>query len=359
IEAILEQKVLKEREVHAARLQALTKKLMATDRLSEAVKVDNELKRVKAGEADRPASAAVARVSVDRAVKKTAPTVLAPNRRLAGTIARDIQNALVLIKTDQGTGSGFLAEIDGVPYIFSNQHVIQGGKAIRVRTVQGVEIKPTLLELAWKEDLARMKFDPASVEAPLTILRFAEGDLRLHEHIVVFGNSKGAGAVTRLDGQLLAVGPDRVEVSAGFVAGNSGSPIVNAAGDVIGVATYITSGSQGVRWEERGTRFERPRRFGFRVTPQVKWVKTSLSRYYNQAMVLQDVSRYLEDILRIVTQLSYTPYRSGASETYVSGTYDPGKKDRFFNRKWGDSIENFYRTFGFSSKRRINKRSIA
>ena len=56
------------------------------------------------------------------------------------------------------------------------------------------------------------------------------------DKITVHGNSGGGGVVTRIQGKVLGVGPNLVEVDAEFVQGNSGCPILSDSLEVVGVA---------------------------------------------------------------------------------------------------------------------------
>ena len=84
---------------------------------------------------------------------------------------------------------------------------------------------------------------PGAPRGPATPLELDQSriSVKIGDAIVVLGNSGGGGVVTKLEGKLVGIGPDRIEVSAEFIPGNSGSPIIHVpTGKVIGIATYLT-----------------------------------------------------------------------------------------------------------------------
>ena len=142
----------------------------------------------------------------------------------------------------------------------------------------------------------------------------AMGDLNNQERVVVFGNSAGGGVVTTLRGKMQGVGPQKVEVDATFVAGNSGSPIVAYDYDaVIGMATYATQEPQ-VDWTKRSTRFAEVRRFGVRID-DVNWdnfFELNTEEYNNALDCYEKITSFAEnEIMKAQWQGAYyTPTAS-------------------------------------------------
>ncbi len=130
-------------------------------------------------------------------------------------------------------GSGFVAVLDGKTYLFTNQHVILGTDTIRFKTTDGQELHPRSVELAASRDIARLLLPDGTDGFGIS------GKMAIGAPIAVFGNSEGGGVATELYGKITAVAADVVEVSADFVAGNSGSPVLNLDKEVIGIATFV------------------------------------------------------------------------------------------------------------------------
>ncbi len=208
----------------------------------------------------------------------------------------DISYALVFVENGDGRGSGFIAKMDDTVYFISNQHNLFGAESLELNTMDGKTLKPKEFEYHKNLDLIRMKLSEDSLEN-LVVLTLSEKTPSTDDPIFVYGNSAGGDVATELDGKIIGVGPTSIEVNAKFVPGNSGSPILNRQGEVIGVASYATSGAEfekGSPYEKlfKGTRFSKVRRYGIRI-PKEGWVKGNLPSFLNQTYQLMDMQSYL------------------------------------------------------------------
>jgi hypothetical protein len=204
------------------------------------------------------------------------------------------EQALVLIQTEAGQGSGFICELNGTNYIITNTHVLENSRSFNFKTLQGKSLKPLRLELAARQDLARVMI----AESNVTALALAGNDIHLGDPVRVLGNSLGMNAATELTGFVMAIGPELVEVSAGFVPGNSGSPILTEDSRVIGVATFVKK-ENPKKATVLGTRFAKPRRFGYRLTQNIEWIPISPSAFYDQSSVLGDIQTLTQDLVSL------------------------------------------------------------
>ncbi len=219
----------------------------------------------------------------------------------------DVAANLVLIecKSAQGkwSGSGFVARMDGQTYIFTNQHVILGADQIEFKTATGETLNSLVrsVELASERDMARLLITDR--ENALSVSAHVLMDMPL----AVFGNSEGGGVATELFGKVTGVGADLVEVSAEFVSGNSGSPVINESKEVIGIASYV-SFSRPNRTTEN-TRFEnKTRRFCYRLT-NVQWAPVRWKQYnekYGKAYF--ETVAVFDAVLEIIKGLYDEPY---------------------------------------------------
>jgi hypothetical protein len=136
----------------------------------------------------------------------------------------------------------------------------------------------------------------------LELMGDVEATARLGDPVVVLGNSGGGGVVTSLPGELVGIGPDRVEVTAAFIPGNSGSPIVHVpSGRVIGIATYLTR-----RYDEfaqQGTAGGKPgegtlvvRRFGYRLDKIKQWQPLNWAVFQAEARSIAEISTLTGDV---------------------------------------------------------------
>ena len=182
----------------------------------------------------------------------------------------DIRDHLVVIEHENGTGSGFVAKMGDHYYIFTNQHVIFGAHKISFKSVSGKQLRPKKVELSKTRDMARLLLD---TDGGLAV----SGNIEMDAPIALFGNSDGAGVATELYGRINGIGGELIEVSADFVSGNSGSPVLNLDQEVIGIASYVRfSGNSRTK---EGTQFEnKTRRFCYRITDS-EWVAVNWGKY--------------------------------------------------------------------------------
>jgi len=210
----------------------------------------------------------------------------------------DLLDCLVIIKHELVTGSGFIAKMDGKYYIFTNQHVVLGGKKISFKTISGKTLHPKWVELSETRDVARFLIDS---EVGLAISKQAEKG----EFIAVFGNSSGAGVATELFGTILKITPDLLQVSADFVSGNSGSPVLNLNKEVVGIASYVRSASKKGHTRLRNKKMSR---FCYRLT-DLRWKAINWKKYNKKyCTVLDKTKKSVEDFFVIITEWSESPF---------------------------------------------------
>jgi serine protease Do len=145
-------------------------------------------------------------------------------------------------------GSGFVIDPAGV--IVTNNHVVAGAGEISVRTKDGEEYRASLVGGDEKTDLAVLRVDP---KAPLPAIVWGDSDaLRVGDWVVAVGNPFGLGGtvtagIVSARGRDIGAGPydDFLQIDASINTGNSGGPLFDVGGKVVGVNTAIFSPNGG------------------------------------------------------------------------------------------------------------------
>jgi serine protease Do len=152
----------------------------------------------------------------------------------------------------EALGSGFIISPDG--YIVTNNHVIDKALDIKVTLDDGTELPAKLIGADPKSDLAVVKIE---TKKPLFTVAWGNSDtLQLGDQILAIGNPFGIGTtvtagIVSARGRDLHSGPydDFIQIDAPINHGNSGGPLVDHDGNVVGINTAIYSpngGSVGV-----------------------------------------------------------------------------------------------------------------
>jgi serine protease Do len=146
-------------------------------------------------------------------------------------------------------GSGFVIDAnEGI--IVTNNHVIEGADDIEVNFADGSKLKAELIGADPKTDLAVLKVEPVK---PLTEVPFGESDrMRIGDWVMAIGNPFGLGGTVTVGiisarGRDINAGPydNFIQTDAAINRGNSGGPLFNMNGEVIGINTAIISPSGG------------------------------------------------------------------------------------------------------------------
>src|SRR5438309_6350402 len=185
-----------------------------------------------------------------------APELARINDLLAGPAAR-LQPGLVYVRVQRAagakeepsreepteprrsTGSGFVIDPNGL--IVTNAHVVESAGSIQVRLADGRRFPATVVGRDNRVDLALLKIEGAG---RLTVLPLGDSNrLRVGEFVLALGHPFGLeqsvsfGIVSRKGAPLTVAAPgfDFIQTDAAINPGNSGGPLVNVAGQVIGV----------------------------------------------------------------------------------------------------------------------------
>jgi serine protease Do len=146
-------------------------------------------------------------------------------------------------------GSGFIIDADGT--VVTNNHVIADADEINVILNDGTKIRAEVIGKDKKTDLAVLKFTPPAKK--ITAVKFGSSDaLRLGEWVIAIGNPFSLGGtvtagIVSARNRDINSGPydNYIQTDAAINRGNSGGPLFNLDGEVVGVNTAIISPSGG------------------------------------------------------------------------------------------------------------------
>jgi serine protease Do len=167
-------------------------------------------------------------------------------------------------------GSGFI--IDPTGYIVTNHHVIADSEKISVKLSNGSELEAELVGSDSRTDLALLR---VKAKEALPFVKFANSDIvRVGDSVVTIGNPFGLGG-TVTSGIISATSRDInsgtlvdnfIQTDASVNQGNSGGPLFNSSGEVIGINTAIVSPTGG----NIGIAFAIPSSFASPIIEQIK-----------------------------------------------------------------------------------------
>jgi S1-C subfamily serine protease len=213
----------------------------------------------------------------------------------------------------QGQGSGFVFNSDG--YIVTNDHVVEGAEAASVRFWDGSTYDATIVGADPSTDLAVIKVDaPADMLVPLTV-----GDstqLTVGEGVVALGSPFGlegtitSGIVSALNRQMTSPNNftinNSIQTDAAINHGNSGGPLLNGAGEIVGVNTQIKSESGG----SDGIGFAIPSSTVASIVPQI--ISSGSVQHAYLGVGVASVSQSIADELGVPAGAMVTEVREGA-----------------------------------------------
>jgi S1-C subfamily serine protease len=293
--------------------------------------------------------------AVIQVFEKTRPAVvfITTQQRVLDSWSRNVFNI------PRGSGSGFVWDDRG--HIVTNNHVVSGASGAQVRLSDGRDVPATLVGVSPAHDLAVIKIDVDKLPGPLPIA--SSSDLRVGQLTLAIGNPLGldwtltTGVISALDRALpgedgRALIEHLIQTDAAVNPGNSGGPLLDSAGRLIGVNTLIFTPSGA----SAGLGFAVPVDTVNRVVPQLiaggKYVRPTLGIEVDERLN-QLITR--ETGTKGVAVLKVTP-GSGAATAGLRGVRTEGRgivPGDIITAVDGTEIDSVPRLLGRLDERRV------
>lgn len=217
----------------------------------------------------------------------------------------EAEKATLMVKCGGGVASAFVAKSEDGMFIYTAAHAAIGGE-IAFFDFRGNKISaeknPQVVVGNRGHDLVRFRLK----QSFQTCLTFASREeIEAKPKVFALGDSAGEGVLMRLQGKVVGVGPDKIEVDCEFIPGNSGGPIVTEAGKVVGVVSYLTADPS--IWA-RNTQLE-VRRFAWIPNGEIDWKPCKASQLLEEADAIEAL-RSCYFVLAALEQI--TPGANGA-----------------------------------------------
>jgi S1-C subfamily serine protease len=196
------------------------------------------------------AGPARSRTTVRDVYRRDAPgVVFVRARALAGTASPFDSGASSTDQDDVSTGSGFVIDDDG--YVCTNAHVVAGATAVRVTVSDGRNVPAKVVGKDPSTDIALLKIDPDGLD--LRALELGDSDtVEVGDPTIAIGNPYGldrtltTGVVSAKQRRITAPDgfsiKDVIQTDAALNPGNSGGPLIDARGRVIGMNSQLAVG---------------------------------------------------------------------------------------------------------------------
>lgn len=161
-------------------------------------------------------------------------------------IIEDSISSVVTIRTDIGQGTGFIINDEG--YIVTNAHVLEGGRAIQAITSEQKIIDAFFIGYDIDFDIALLKI-PGDYDA----LKLGDSnDIQIGEKVIAIGNPLGLqfsvsqGIVSAINREGINKVKAYIQTDAALNPGNSGGPLINKKGEVIGINNFKIGDSENL-----------------------------------------------------------------------------------------------------------------
>ncbi len=176
-----------------------------------------------------------------------------------------IINTTLQYKSEQAAATGMVINPDGL--VLTNNHVIEGSTSITARTANGHQYQAKVVGYDVTGDIALIQLQGAS--GLTTVPAGKSASVKTGDSVVALGNAEGRNAIVPAVGQVTALNQtitagdqgglitqetlhNMIQINANIVSGDSGGPLANSAGQVIGMDTAGNDGGFAVQQDSSG-----------------------------------------------------------------------------------------------------------
>lgn len=217
----------------------------------------------------------------------------------------EIGMALVDVECGDKCGSGFVMAFGGEQYVLTTQTSFFGADKPRLRSLGGRYLKPVSFEFCGDRNLARFKLAPDDLEG-LSVLRPSDWLPVVGRNTSAYTGTQGVELAAEMPGTIVRVTDHIIGLEMGLDPVDSGSPVLDAYGNVLGVSSRCPFGSTDARNDVRrqlfaGSCFDVSRPVAIRI-PLSGWEEGAFDAFLKQGAVLADL-RNLLDAAYVLTQL--------------------------------------------------------
>lgn len=278
-------------------------------------------------------------------------------------LVNDYRGALILVEGKKGVGSGFLCNMGGHIYAITNAHVLSDNIGVKLTGLDGTVFTAGASAVAVGHDI--VKLEVASQKKTFEVMTNLDSNAKIGDAVMIPGNAGGASVVKPVEGKIVGIGPNLIEVDAPFVKGNSGSPIIHVAtGKVLGVATYLIqrkvnpegqSGQNGQNGQGEQS-WQQPvtmeiRRFGYRLDSVQQWEPINWQSFFAQSAQVAQIEELSQDFIKMFQDLDKTHHFH--PENYSSPVIQRPI------RSFLDGVDRGGRTLSMADRRELVRRVIA
>tara|TARA_R110000744_G_scaffold96421_1_gene186354 strand:+ start:1867 stop:3066 length:1200 start_codon:yes stop_codon:yes gene_type:complete len=241
----------------------------------------------------------------------------------------DKKRAVVIVEGDNARGTGFIARLNNILFVVTNQHVIKNNPNPTFQTMNGDIVTTNGLYIAKGYDVAIFR-----ISGDTSQLNYFEVEddvfdsVKVDDSVLIPGNSMGDGTILQTRGTIIAIGPKLIEHNAPTFSGNSGSPVILEKNwKVIGVDTLSTS-RDGLKWfnqfskDQKGSQIKNDvRLFGYRIDNIKEWEGVRLKELERQHADILEIQKEAYSVLSAVHGSKYHYQNSPTVSTIIHRYY--------------------------------------